>query len=939
MFLCCAGGQRAPIGKRTREEKGKQVRSKSRRPRSWMPPPLQPNLTDGVRTRTLAAQVADFEQQMVNDDAICEVLADIGGCEGLDDFDEPVKHDSIGSMDTMNVNLWDSVFRDDAWRTSAPICKHRGFGSTHPGGSLEKPVLVEVGIMPERFQGTYVHWSGRRAGWAVLVPNRYLSEHSFHTGDTPSWTQGVVLGEGVHAATGKMMVLCDLGGYDTECHLNEEWVRVAAGPEVRAYGSEGGHGYGWWKRQHCFSPAPDSAGVFAGAAASLTATVLLEGTASGVGSGTGPGLTELVDENIEVTPATPTQLLSCPIADYDAPSDIEGVDGTQDSTARDTFPKVSIGLPEYMFCSNTSVHSTGGVESGMGSADSSGDEWLPEFCDVLESSDSDFDVDNLDESGPPASGLERWCMTPDSFKPVHMDIDQLAQYYRKDSWNSGSVDFVRTRDNFTGPTPGLKSLGPEGIPLPHTVFDLYWSDACVDRIVLETNRYARAVQPPVENELPRTKGGRSWKDVNRADIRGWLGICILMGCKRLPSVRQYWMRSQPFLYCPLISSIMSLERWQQIMRCLHLVDNNSIVRDVSDPKYDRIAKTRWLVEMFVNVSKDIYNLEREITVDECVIPYKGRYCFIRQFMPDKPVRFGIKVWLLASSKSRFVWQMEVYFGEGTGAGPHGLGYHVVERMVKGLEHRGHCLVIDNFFASVNLFHELMCKGIWATGTVRRTSKNLPAGLYREPDPSVRGSMVIWNHVHRQMGVVSWQDKKMVTLLSTAAAPWEPNSKVLRRIPGLQGQLVVPSSPMHRQYVEYMRGVDVTDQLRGNYSSQLRCHKWWVKIFHLIVDQTMVNSYVTWVKQMEELGLPITSHLAFKIAVGKYLATEAIQARQRVNGPPDGAHRHGHPVHTLRRSKLKRRCVICGRVQKWYCSSCGHKWMCPELCYQEQHERL
>ena len=615
------------------------------------------------------------------------------------------------------------------------------------------------------------------------------------------------------------MVLCDVGGYDTECHLNEERVRVADGPQVRAYGSEGGHGYGWWKRQHCFSPVPDSVGVFGGAIAGLGASELLGGAASGVGSGNVPGLTEHVAENTEPVEVIPEHPGGCPIVDYDAPSDIEGVDGTQDSTARDIFPKISLGLPEYMLCSNTSVHSAGGVEMGMMSADSSGEEWLPQFCDTIETSDSDFDVDNLDESEPPAPGLERWCMTPDSFTPVHMESAQLAEYYRKESWNYGSVDFVRTRDNFTGPTPSLKSPRLEGVPLPHTVFDLYWTDACVDRIVLETNRYARAVLPPVENELPRTKGGRAWKDVNRSDIRGWLGICILMGCKRLPSVRQYWMRSQPFLYCPLILSIMSLGRWEQIMRCLHLMDNNSIVRDVSDLGFDRIAKTRWLIEMFVNVSKNIYNLEREITVDECDIPYKGRYCFIRQFMPDKHVRFGIKVWLLASSKSRFVWQMEVYFGEGTGAGPHGLGYHVVERMVRGLEYRGHCLVIDNSFASVNLFHELMCKGIWATGTVRRTSKNLPRGLYREPNTTVRGSMVIWNDVHRHMGVVSWQDKKMVTLLSTTAAPCEPNTKVLRRIPGLQGQLVVPSSPMHRQYVEYMRGVDVTNQLCGNYSSQ------------------------------------------------------------------------------------------------------------------------
>ena len=895
-------------------------------------------MTEGVRTRALAIQVAEYEQQILNDVAICEVLADVGEYEGLDDFVAPGSQRSVGSMDTCNVNLWETVFRDDAWRTSAPISKRAGFAATHPGGALERPVSLEGGIMPARLQGTYVEWSCRRAGWAVLVPNRFLTEASFHTGDTPSWTQGDVIGEAVHAATGNRIVLCNLGGCDTECHLNEESVRIADGPLVRAFGSEGGHGYGWWKRQHCFSPAPGSEPMYGGAASGGSAGGLLASTASGVGSGNGPGLTEHVSENDNVD-VIPEHLGGYPIADYDAPSDTEGVDGTQDSTARVTFPKVSHGLPAYMLCTNSSLNVAGGLDLGLPSVDSSGEDWLLDFGDTLESSDSDFDVDNLDEGELPTPGLERWCMSPESFTPVHMDCEQLASYYRKDSWNSSSVDFVRSRDNFTGPTPGLKSPNTKGVPLPHTVFDLYWTDACLDRIVLETNRYARAILPPVDSEEPRTKGGPMWKDVDRSDIRGWLGICILMGCKRLPSVRQYWMRSQPFLYCQLISSIMSLGRWEQIMRCLHLVDNSSIVRDVNDPRFDRIAKTRWLVEMFVKVSKEIYNLEKEITVDECVIPYKGRYCFIRQFMPDKPVRFGIKVWLLASSKSRFVWQMEVYFGEGTCAGTHGLGYHVVERMVRGLENRGHCLVIDNFFASVNLFHELMCKGIWATGTVRRTSKNLPGGLYREPDSNVRGSMVIWNHVHRQMGVVSWQDKKLVTLLSTAAAPWEPNTKVLRRIPGLHGQLMVPSSPMHRQYVEYMRGVDVTDQLRGNYSSQLRCHKWWVKIFHFIVDQTMVNSYVTWVKQMEDLGLPVTSHLAFKIAVGKHLAAEAINARRRGRVPPDPRPQRPPIVHTLFRSSLKRRCLICGRVQRWFCAACGDKWMCPETCYQAQHESI
>lgn len=145
--------------------------------------------------------------------------------------------------------------------------------------------------------------------------------------------------------------------------------------------------------------------------------------------------------------------------------------------------------------------------------------------------------------------------------------------------------------------------------------------------------------------------------------------------------------------------------------------------------------------------------------------------------------------------------------------------------------------------------------------------------------------------------------------------------------------------MHRQYVEYMRGVDVTDQLRGNYSSQLRCYKWWMKIFNLIVDQTMVNSYVTWVKEMEQLGLCIPSHLAFKIAVGKHMLADAIEARSRhkeVRGP---APRRPVRTQTHFRSKLKRKCVICGQVQKWFCPACRNKWMCREECYQAHHKSL
>lgn len=181
-----------------------------------------PNVTQGVQTRAVAAQAAEYDQERQNDKAIREVLAQFGGDDDPLDMLPPESLHTVDSMETCSINLWDSVFRDNTLRTSTPIIKQSGFGATHPGGSVDIARAVGVGIAPDRYHGAYTNWSEMRAGWAVLVPNRFLSESSFHTGDTPTWTQGDIIGERLHRLTGKKMVLCNLGGFDSECHLDEK---------------------------------------------------------------------------------------------------------------------------------------------------------------------------------------------------------------------------------------------------------------------------------------------------------------------------------------------------------------------------------------------------------------------------------------------------------------------------------------------------------------------------------------------------------------------------------------------------------------------------------------------------------------------------------------------------------------------------------------------
>lgn len=68
-------------GRYKKEEKGKMRSSKPQKPRVWLPQPIFPNNTEGVRTRAIAAEVAKYERKRQNDETIPEVFPHFGGEE------------------------------------------------------------------------------------------------------------------------------------------------------------------------------------------------------------------------------------------------------------------------------------------------------------------------------------------------------------------------------------------------------------------------------------------------------------------------------------------------------------------------------------------------------------------------------------------------------------------------------------------------------------------------------------------------------------------------------------------------------------------------------------------------------------------------------------------------------------------------------------------
>ncbi len=139
--------------------------------------------------------------------------------------------------------------------------------------------------------------------------------------------------------------------------------------------------------------------------------------------------------------------------------------------------------------------------------------------------------------------------------------------------------------------------------------------------------------------------------------------------------------------------------------------------------YDKLFKVRPVLDSVLNNCKNILQEERH-SIDEQIIPTKCRSS-LKQYMPKKPHKWGIKVWARCGV-SGIVYDLEVYTGAGSGGNntdasseSFGVSGNVVKHLCSSLERNiGHKVYFDNYFSSVRLVQSLKEDGIWAVGTIR-----------------------------------------------------------------------------------------------------------------------------------------------------------------------------------------------------------------------------
>ena len=91
-----------------------------------------------------------------------------------------------------------------------------------------------------------------------------------------------------------------------------------------------------------------------------------------------------------------------------------------------------------------------------------------------------------------------------------------------------------------GPTQDISSS-------PLEVFDLFFSPDLMERIVRESNAYAKSAMGNERYE--------KWSKITVDELRAFLGFSVLMGINHLPSLNDYWSRDPRLRYAPVADRI------------------------------------------------------------------------------------------------------------------------------------------------------------------------------------------------------------------------------------------------------------------------------------------------------------------------------------------------------------------------------------------------
>ena len=106
-----------------------------------------------------------------------------------------------------------------------------------------------------------------------------------------------------------------------------------------------------------------------------------------------------------------------------------------------------------------------------------------------------------------------------------------------------------------------------------------------------------------------------------------------------------------------------------------------------------------------------------MTIDEQLMTFTGR-CPFKMFIPSKPGKYGIKIWIVSDSETSYCCNLQVYTGRSGELHEIGQAARVTLELTEHLSGSGRHVTGDNFFTSLLLERTLLGRQLTYNGTMR-----------------------------------------------------------------------------------------------------------------------------------------------------------------------------------------------------------------------------
>ncbi|XP_078101225.1 pogo transposable element with ZNF domain [Sander vitreus] len=617
---------------------------------------------------------------------------------------------------------------------------------------------------------------------------------------------------------------------------------------------------------------------------------------------------------------------------------------------------------------------------------------LPPPCVFeLQCSDCDFQPQNADEMA------EHLLKNPDHYSATcrpRTYVEQDIQFFpgeerepvqNQDQDQEQDQDFLsdapwRSADRWKRPSesddippaivPFSLTSGPRHLLSKNTdaidFFNLLFPAALVQLIATETNAHVKTIQ------FQGASGAvADWRPVSVQEIRGFLGLVILMGVQNLSDPAHYWSWSHydnSYTFC----RAMSLQRFRQIAANIRM---GSFVTEALRGSHDGVCDGdplsifRPMLAILGDAVWDAYRPNCCLSIDRALLPRMEE----DSGHATEDARTPPQVWLLCDSKSGYCHRFFIQAGEkesgaglgasgavrgasgavrgASGAGP---GFSVVPALVEKLQNKHHQLFLSSSLASAPLLQKLLEQKIYACSSFPPPSAILPRALWDDGSLHRPGDFL-----QRRCGpllATRWRDAKEMGCLSTNAPPGEADT-VWRRSQTKVGGLDPIDRPMaFRLLQENMRGVDICKQLLAcNPLGGVPLDRHWRRLFWFLVNLSIVNAFIVLRESRKENPPPwvtdgLFTQVNFRKRLGNQLAKCAqksfealemasVRVARAVARPVDAPLKQRH--HMVKISNISKRCRNCNRKNVRHesvygCGVCNANLCKQSSCFWEFH---